>query len=76
MRLFYVTSFGEKTSIWAHPMNTISQVKSAIQAKKAIPHDAQRLIFGGTLLADDRTLNDYGILDNATVHMVLKLRGC
>lgn len=75
MQLFVKTLTGKTVSIEVEEGESIEEVKAKIAEKEGIPAEQQRLIFGGTQLQDAKTLEDYDVGDDATIHLVLRLRG-
>ena len=77
MQVFVKTLSGKTITLDVEPNTSIDEVQKKITEREAIPESQQRLIFSGKQLQSDegRTLADYGVQNNSTLHLVLRLRG-
>lgn len=75
LSIFVKTLTGRTITIPVTLSETIYEIKQKIETKVDIPAEEQRLVYAGKQLEDGRTLRDYQVEENATLHLALRIRG-
>jgi ubiquitin C len=75
MLIFVKTLTGKSIGIDLSQTETVEYLKHRIRERKGIPNDKQRLIFAGKQLENEKTLTDYNIQKDSTIHLELRLIG-
>ena len=73
-QIFVKTLTGKIITLEVKPLDTVEAVKARIRKKEGIPPGQQQLIFAGRHLEDGHTLSYYNIVEDSTLHLVLRLR--
>ena len=75
VQIFVKTVTGKTITVEVEAEDVLEKVKVKIEGREGIPTDEQRLLFAGREVQDGKTLMDYDIQTESTMHLVLRLCG-
>jgi len=75
MRIFIKALNGREITVDIQPTDTVKVLKRKVHDKLQVPPDNQRLLYSASQLEDKKTLDDYGIEANGTIHFVVRVPG-
>lgn len=75
MQISVKTLTGRDIPVDVEPADRVMRIKELMEEREGIPPVQQRLIFNGSQLNDDATIQELGIQPGANLHLVLTLRG-
>ena len=67
---------GETFDYNVDPCDSVAKLKKVLQKYQYIPVNDQRLIYKSQQLEDSKTLEDYGVKEEETIHLIQRLNGC
>ena len=70
MHIFIKTLSGRTLSLEVTPQNLVDDLRAIISDKEGIPPYQQRLVYSGRPLENGRTLQDYNVTADATIHLI------
>ncbi|XP_072565122.1 polyubiquitin-like isoform X2 [Paramormyrops kingsleyae] len=75
IQVFLKTEKGKTHTYEITPGETVSEFKRKVFNKERVPVDQQRLIYKGRQMEDGKKLEDYGVKNESTIDLTLRLRG-
>ena len=75
LQVFVITLTGNTITLEVSPGDTISRIKELVDQRRGVPADQQRLCYSGRELDNERTISDYNVTRDSTLHLTVRLRG-
>mmetsp|Transcript_9832 Transcript_9832/g.26738 ORF Transcript_9832/g.26738 Transcript_9832/m.26738 type:complete len:330 (-) Transcript_9832:423-1412(-) len=75
MQIFAKMSTGKTATLEVEPCDSVENLRTKVQARVGVPPDQQALYFAARRLENGRTLMDYNLRKDSSIHVVLRARG-